>query len=386
MNQIRPPVKVDQQGRVIRDPRIRAHRWLQNVPASFTGHKKERKFFHSESDAKKYRESLIEALKDAGTDLRQRLKARGMSVTDAIEYALKHAPTKAEPTPLKDACTAYLQTRKELNGSSSYQANLESQFKELQEELGNPMIDTISYDELTVFVKGMTGKDGDTPARPKTKINMIITLNALFNYAVEEGWRGVNPATKLRRPKMDEVDTAILTPGEVQQLLEEGKKPEYADVFPAVVIQIFAGPRRSELPHMQWENIRDNYLRLDKTKIKKKRAVAISDTLLEWLAPFRNRTGRIFAPIDVAFDPKDTRNIQDAYTYRVSQLAAAATVILPKNVLRHTAITYRDAMTGDLEGTAAWGGNSPGVIQVHYRGAATKDEAAAFYGIRPSSS
>jgi hypothetical protein len=111
--------------------------------------------------------------------------------------------------------------------------------------------------------------------------------------------------------------------------------------------------------------------------------VETCDALLAWLAPFRSRTGRIFEPEDVVFDPDDTRNVEDSYTYRLSQVAAAAKLELPKNVLRHTAITYRDAKTGDLAGTAAWAGNSPKVIEDNYRGAATKDDASRFYAIMP---
>uniref|UniRef100_UPI00404AD522 hypothetical protein n=1 Tax=Cephaloticoccus sp. TaxID=1985742 RepID=UPI00404AD522 len=42
-NNIRPPVKIDAQGRVIRNPKIAAHSWRLNIPASITGAKKERR-------------------------------------------------------------------------------------------------------------------------------------------------------------------------------------------------------------------------------------------------------------------------------------------------------------------------------------------------------
>lgn len=245
------------------------------------------------------------------------------------------------------------------------------------------MIDAISKAKLEEFVRDLTGKDGDTPASPKSRINFIITLSALFNFAVERGWRGENPAAKLRRPELDEVEIPILSPEEVQKLLTEARKPEYADIFPAILVQVFAGPRRSEIPHITWDVFKDRYLRLDKTKVRKKRAVELSDNLLAWLAPFRSRTGRIFAPAGVKFKPKDTRNLEDAYTYRLAEVAKAAKVALPKNVLRHTAITHRDAFTGDLPGTAAWAGSSPTVIESNYRGAATKDDALKFYSLVP---
>jgi len=382
-NRIRPPVKIDEKGRVIRHPGVRAHSWRLNIPASVTGLKKERKFFASESEAKTYAEGLLAARADAGQDIVKRLRARGMSVTEALEYALKHSPTKGSCT-IENACLAYVASRKDDNRKPSYLDNLTSQFRQIEEEFGaDAMVDTVKKKQIETFLKGLTGKDGDTPATPKSRINYIITLSALFNFAVEEGWRGENPAAKIRRPKRDEVLAAILVPKEVKQLLEEARKSSFADIFPAILIQMFAGTRRSEIPHIHWDWIRDQYLRLEKTKIRKKRAVDLSDALLEWLAPFRERSGPIFAPEGVTFDAMDTRGIENAYTYRLSQVAEAAKVTLPKNVLRHTAITYRDALTGDLAGTASWAGNSVKVIEEHYRGAATKADALQFYAIKP---
>jgi site-specific recombinase XerD len=385
-NHIRPPVKVDENGRLIRDPSVRAHRWLLNVPASITGHKKERHFFRTLREANAYRETLLEAHHKVGADILERLRQRGMSVVDAIEYALHHAPKKSGPKRLADACEAYLAMRTDLNSSRAYIANLRSHFVTLREDLGNPLIDAISKSELELFIKGLTGKDGDTPALPKTKVNMIITLNALFNFAVEEGWRGENPAAKLRRPKLDEVDTPILSPEECRKLLEEGSKPQYQDVFPALVTQMFGAPRRSEIPHINWENFNDQYLRLDKTKVRKKRPVLLPEAALLWLAPLRKRTGKLFEPAGIEFDAKDTRSIQDAYTYRVSQIATAAGVVIPKNALRHTPITYRVVETGNVAKSAFWAGNSPKVIERHYLGAATETDAHAFYALKPQQS
>lgn len=382
-DQIRPPVKIDAQGRVITNPKTAAYRWRLNIPASITGTKKERRFFKTESEAKEFSQSLKTARETAGTDLLARLKARGMSVADAIEYALRHAPKKGSAT-VAEACKAYIDSRRSENCKERYLANLESQLDFFEADFGNRLVDSISKADLERFIAGLTAKDGETPAAPKTRINFIITLTALFNHAVSEGWRGENPASKIRRPALDEVVTAILSPAEAAKLLKVGSGSEFQDIFPAMVIQLFAGPRRSEIPHITWDSIKDNYLRLDRTKVRKKRSVELSSTLLTWLAPYAaNRTGRVFAPANVVFDAKDTRKIEDAYTYRLEQVGSKAEVALPKNVLRHTAITYRHALTGDLEGTATWAGNSPRIIEQHYRGAATKADASTFYALMP---
>ena len=383
-NAIRPPIRIDVNERVIppHDKTTKVWRWRLNVPASITGTRKERLFFGTEKEAKKHAEELL-AARRAGGDLTEKLKARGLSFTDAITYALRHAP-KAKPVTIATAIEQFIASRKSANCKERYLANLESQLGQVREDFGSTMIDAVTKTQLERFLADLTGKDGETPATPKSRINYIITLNALFNFAVGEGWRGENPAVKIRRPNLDEVATAILSPAQAKQLLDEACKPAYADVFPVLLIQLFAGPRRSELPHITWETIRDSYLRLDTTKVRVKRPVELPGVLLEWLAPYRGK-GRMFAPEAAEFNAKDTRPVEDAYTYRLGEIAAAAKLTLPKNVLRHSAITYRVNSTGDIAGTALWAGTSVEVIREHYLGAATKKDAATFYALKPGS-
>ena len=379
---IRDPVKVDARGKVITGKGA-AHRWRLNVPASITGTAKQRLFFRTESAAKAHRDSLLAVRKAAGEDLLTRLKERGMSVEQAIGYALKHAP-KAKPVTIEKAVAGFLASRERANCKPRYLANLKSQLSQVVAEFRDATTDTITKAQIERFLTDLTGKDGETPASPKSRINFIITLTALFNFALEEGWRGENPASKIRRPELDEVVTAILTPEQAKELIDEANKPENLDVLPALLVQLFVGPRRSEIPHLTWDLIKDRYLRLDITKVRIKRAVELPEVLLKWLAPYRKTEGRIFAPTDVRFDPKDTRPIEDSYTYRLGQIAVAAKLSLPKNVLRHTAITYRVASTGDINEAALWAGNSVKVIREHYLGAATKDDAAKFYALQPA--
>ena len=51
----------------------------------------ERLYFGTEREAKRHAAELLEARRAAG-DLTEKLKERGMSFTNAISYAIKHAP------------------------------------------------------------------------------------------------------------------------------------------------------------------------------------------------------------------------------------------------------------------------------------------------------
>lgn len=56
----------------------------------------------------------------------------------------------------------------------------------------------------------------------------------------------------------------------------------------------------------------------------------------------------------------------------------------PANALRHSAISYRLAMTPDLAKLAYESGNSPKIIQAHYNGLASPQAAKAFFDIIPT--
>jgi hypothetical protein len=110
-NRIRPPVRVDVNERVIppHDKTTKVWRWRLNVPSSITGMEKERLYFRTQKEANQHAEQLLGA-KSAAGDFMEKLKSRGMSITDAISYALKHAP-KVEPIKITDAIERFIASR-----------------------------------------------------------------------------------------------------------------------------------------------------------------------------------------------------------------------------------------------------------------------------------
>ncbi len=371
-DRIRPPVKVDEQKKVIRDPKKKPRWWRLNVPASITGKKKERRFFATEQAAKDYAADVLENHRRLGADTKARLKERNMSLTEAIEYALRHAP-KTSAVSFSEAFTAFVAARRKANRKKAYLENLESQFERLSGRFGKRLVHEIVQDELDAWLDKLKGKDGKSSASSKTRTNYIITLTAFFNFCVDRGWRGANPAEKLVRAEEDEKPTTILTPKQCKCLIEEGAKSQHREVFAAMLVQLYAGPRRSELLLLKWEHVIGKYLRLDRSKCRVKRAVEMPEVLQRWLAIRRKNAGAIFAG----------DGGEDGYTYRLNQIAEAAKVPLPRNVLRHTAISVRVAATGDIEGTSLWAGNSPGIIREHYLGTMTPEDAATIYSFGP---
>jgi hypothetical protein len=75
----------------------------------------------------------------------------------------------------------------------------------------------------------------------------------------------------------------------------------------------------------------------------------------------------------------------DRLTRLVSEACASAGVRRVANGGRHSYITYKIALTGDVARTAVESGNSPEVINSAYRGLATEADAKRYFQITPES-
>src|SRR5690348_8587436 len=101
-------------------------------------------------------------------------------------------------------------------------------------------------------------------------------------------------------------------------------------LVPYIAIGLFAGFRSSELETLDWDEIslEDRHIEVTaaKAKTSRRRIVAISDNLHEWLKPYAKMDGPIVSP---------------GWRGRMQKLAKLAEFKRwPKNVLRHSIGSY----------------------------------------------
>jgi site-specific recombinase XerD len=396
---IRPPIKVDVTGKKVTG-NGKAHRWKLNVPASITGTDKQRLFFTTEKAAKDKRDELLSNRKGLSAQQQQELAARGMTVEDAVAYALVHAPIVADKTITK-LLDEYIEHRtKEVGISPSYLRTLNSYAKKIKEAFGKEKIGDVTKPKIRFFLDALTTKGGNGPAAPDTRNHYIQTFVALFNYAIDERLLAVSPTDGIRQARGNDGAISVLSVEQAAKLLEALSLPDHAEVAAAALIQLFAAPRRSELMLIKWDIVTAQYLRLDNVKWgTTKRPVELPEALLEWLAPLRKKSGFVFAPKEVEADRDCThignkrerehaiksavKPFEDGYAWRLEKAAKAAGFKLPKNVLRHTAITMRVNYTNDIPATARWAGTSVEKIRTNYLGKGTPEDAKRFYALKP---
>jgi len=165
----------------------------------------------------------------------------------------------------------------------------------------------------------------------------------------------------------DEVE--ILTPSEVAKLLAHAEER----FLPWIVLIAFGGVRNEELKKgLIWESINFNrgYLIVPASiaKTNRKRKIDLPENALEWLAPYRNRQGAIFA---------------HDFRAPLARCCEAASVTNKRNALRHSFGSYRMEMLRNAGAVALEIGNSAAIVMKHYFEIVDKEAAEAYWNIRP---
>ena len=205
---------------------------------------------------------------------------------------------------------------------------------------------------------------------PTTRNNYRSDLRTMFAFALTRRYVTHNPVVGVAKAKESDAEVEALTVEEVRRLLHA------ADglVLPEAAINAFAGIRPGEIGRLAWENVDFEHREIDvkagKSKTGQRRIVRMSDNLLAWLAPFRDRTGPIV--------PHDTRTRYENTRER------AGLTRWPHDCLRHSYASHHLAMHEDAAALALQlGHTTTELIFRHYRRVVSKREAEAYWKLYP---
>ena len=145
-------------------------------------------------------------------------------------------------------------------------------------------------------------------------------------------------------------------------------------MLPLLALGAFAGMRTAEIERQLWEdiNLERGFIRVTAAKgnTAAKRLIPITANLKQWLALCKKESGPV---CEIARTPS-----------AITRLAVRAGVAWKHNALRHSFISYRVADTQNIAQVSLEAGNSPRVVNKHYRELVTPDEAKAWFGIMPT--
>jgi len=206
---------------------------------------------------------------------------------------------------------------------------------------------------------------------PVTRNNRLTLTRLLFNFAKQRNYLPKAEATEadaVPKVKTKATDVEIFEPEDFQKLLLVAPRR----LVPLLAIGGFAGLRAAEISRLEWKAVdlkrRIIELRAGQAKTASRRIVPISDNLAAWLE-LVDREGKV---------------IPDKDLFRqTTALAKKQGLGWPRNVLRHSFISYRVAQIQDVNQVALEAGNSPNIIFKHYRELVTEEAAGEWFSIGP---
>jgi len=297
--------------------------------------------------------------------LAARARLDGESLLSAAkEYARRH---RHSDKPVQEVVDELLATKKRDGLSLRYIQSLRGHLKNGFAQAFHTNIGSVTASVIEEWLAGLS-------IGPRARNNIRMSIVTLFQYARAHGYLPKDQRTEaehVARAKDRGGKIEILRPQELDRLLKKAK-PE-ATLY--LALGAFTGLRSAELVRLEWQDV--NFERghiivgKEKSKTATRRLVPIQPNLMQWLAPYRGRTGRIFASEHAA-----DRTIAFAKKH----------VKWPSNALRHSYATYRLAITHDAARVALEMGNSPTMLFTNYRELVDEHDTKAWFAIAPKRS
>lgn len=391
-------VKLDAEERMI--PRGSPERvvwWRVSLGKKITGGTKLRKYFKTERAAMSFVDDALGRKKSEGNQAFEispslRVEARHcqqlldeaaervgrpLSLNEAVIFFLRHALPQGGAVTFTKAREAFLASRRSANLKPRYLRNLVSQFDQLADRFGARRVNLISTRDLASWLD-------DREHSPKTRNNYVVTLRTFFGYCQGQKWCAENPAQALGKARVEDAPAGILSVVEARCLLSAIE--EYSPrIFATVLIQLFAGLRRSEACALDWSEVKPAVIEVTaiKAKTRSRRVVAIQPNLELWLAGERKAKGRVCPVGEDAYN-EGIRDAIKQHNKRAETERGSLTLEWKRNCLRHTCASMHLAHFSDEARTALQMGHAVDVLHRHYKGLVTPEEAALFWAITPA--
>jgi integrase len=291
----------------------------------------------------------------------------GDNIVEAARYYAKHHDARLPQLTVAQAVEKFRAAKEAEGVSAMYLKDIRGLLGDFARDFQCPL-SSIQPEELREYLNAQT-RWGLV-----SKENRRRMLVVLFNFAKAQGWLPANEETAadaLGTYKIKQRDVEIYTPSEISRLLNAAD----SDFLPYIALIAFGGVRREELhKRLSWEAI--NFERGTITvpasiaKTGRKRKIVMSENLLQWLAPYRVKSGPIFK-----IDPRK----------RTAKLVKASGVKWKRNGLRHSFGSYRMEQVKNEGQVALEMGNSPKIVKDHYFEIVDEREAREYWGIKPLS-
>jgi integrase len=280
----------------------------------------------------------------------------------AAEYG-QHFQRVVRRVTIPDIVAEMLLHRKQDGASKVYLGQLKTTLNRFATKFPGEVLDATSQ-EIDAWLRSLD-------VAPGTRNSMLRCIKVFFSFARSRNYLPEDRSTaadSVRLVKNVSDDVTVFTPQQMETILHNAPPR----LIPILAIGAFSGIRVAELNRLDWSAVdldrRIIEIRAGQAKTASRRVVPITDNLAAWLQPLI-RKGKVVSAKNLHVD--------------MSALSRALKIEWPRNVLRHSFISYRIATMKSADQVALEAGNSPSIIFKHYRELTTEDQADKWFAILP---
>jgi integrase len=293
-----------------------------------------------------------------------------ISLRECANFYVRHAPTATGEKTIQQIVDELLAVKKSAGMSARYLKDLRIRLNIFCATFGKERAVNVSHKMVDDWITAI-------PYSGTTRNNYRRLLGVLFGFAVDRKYILQVPISKQSKASVVRGKPGILSVDECARLLSACED----DILPAVAVGMFAGLRpESEIWRLDWNGIDFKRKQIDVEPEATKntgdnasvRWVDMADNLIEWILPFRQKSG-----------PVSPRG--DSYFKRLQRARGVAKITnWPHDALRHCFCSYHYAAYNDAGKTMAQAGHTtPRTFFRHYRARVQPEEAIRFFAIRP---
>jgi integrase len=298
----------------------------------------------------------------------EQLRPYSLSVRQAVELLLPQLKAREHGLSVEDAVKRLLESKRAAGLSEPHLRNLAIRLTRFANAHAGRSLASFTLRDVEQWLHAL-------PLSGQTVNHYKAALHSLFGYGVKLGACIANPVAGIDSQKVVRSAPCILSPAQLSALLTACAND--GEMLAFIAIGAFAGLRRAEIERLRWEdvNLARGFVTVgaQNAKTGKRRLVPVCASLRKWLAPVAKTSGPL-APT-MAF-----RNRFDAVREAAGLLAK-----WEGNELRHSYASYRLAETQNAAQTALELGNSPTVLEQHYKELTTPEDAARWFAVKPTS-
>jgi integrase len=307
----------------------------------------------------------------------------------AVRFFLENYRDPVNKIAVQSAYDRFIAEKRLNNLRADSIRNLEVRVGFLRRTHGKQLVSDILPEHLRELI--FTGKRSAV-----TSDNVRRALSSFFTWAVEHKFCASSPMTAIKPVKLERDEPEILTVAQARNLIEKAAAYKEGVVLPYIALGLFAGVRPTELARLTWDcidleagtvTIGAKLAKMCQRRIvemvcvtqkdKEGKQVTLPANLIGWLTPHAVKK----TPIRGVNWRKDFDGVKAAAGWGTKSEKQPDLKPWTQDIMRHTAISNHLAYFQHEGKTAPWAGNSPDIVQRHYKGLVKQAEAAEFWGI-----